>query len=613
MENHIKLAEYLSQRQIELLERQRQIDKDFDESSQIRHFWQRKKIETSLYRSKDRKYQKWLLKNCPSQYDLDSQRKDIDELNYKPTISLIMPTFKTPIAYLKQTIDSVVSQTYPYWELCIADDCSNDAEIEKTLLSYEQSDNRIKVLFREVNGHISNASNSALTMAQGDFVGLLDHDDLLALNALYEVVVLLNKHPDADMIYSDEDKVEEDGSLSAPFFKTDWAPDSLLSRMYTSHFGVYRRSLVEKINGFRPGYEGAQDYDFVLRLTELTEKIFHIPKVLYHWRAHEGSTARSIASKSYATDAACRAIEDALDRRDEPGQVLPIAGGHHIVRYHIKEAGKVTIIIPTRDLGDTLNTCLSSIFDKTTYQNYEVLLIDNGSTEKRAIDVIDYWLSKYPKKLRCKQLNIPFNYSKINNYAVSHSHGDYLLFLNNDTEIITPDWIEAMVEQAQRPSIGAVGVKLLYPDNTIQHAGVMCLSGGVAGHSHKHFKRNDHGYFNQIQTINNYAAVTAACLMCRRTCFEDVNGFNEKIQVAFNDVDLCFKFLDAGYRNIYVPHVEIYHYESKSRGYEDNPQKRERFASEVHYMKDTWNRIISNDAYYNPNLSPCKEDYSLNI
>jgi GT2 family glycosyltransferase len=415
------------------------------------------------------------------------------------------------------------------------------------------------------------------------------------------------------MIYSDEDKVDENNQARDPFFKPDWCPDSFLSRMYTCHLGTYRRSLVTEIGGFRAGYEGSQDYDFVLRLTEKTKNIFHIPKILYHWRIHPGSTASSLASKDYAAKAAQKALSDALSRRNEPGRVIPISGGcYNIVRYEVKDFQLVSVIIPTRNLGQVLNKCLTSIFEKTTYPNYEVLVIDNGSTEAETLDVIKQWKVKEQNRFRCEGLDIHFNYSKINNYAVEKAKGEYLLFLNNDTEVLTPDWIEAMVEQAQRPCIGAVGARLLYPDKTIQHAGVICV-GGVAGHSHRHYSSDSPGYFNQIQTVNNYSALTAACLMCRREVFEAVGGFEEQLAVAFNDVDLCFKMIENGYRNVYLPHVVLYHYESKSRGEENTPEKQVRFLSEIEYMQSKWNKFINHDPCYSPNLTKDRADYSINV
>ena len=558
-------------------------------------------------------YHRWLSKNFPREAELQKMAETVEIFNYKPVISLIMPVFNTPERFLREAIESVLNQVYPYWELCIADDASTQRHIRTILEEYTAKDNRIKVVYRTENGHISHASNSAIEIAEGEFLALLDHDDLLTPDALYEVALLLNRHPEADMIYSDEDKIDDNNQLRDPFFKPDWCPDSLLSRMYTCHLGTYRRSLVNEIGGFRAGYEGSQDYDLVLRLTEKTEKIFHIPKVLYHWRIHSDSTAKILTNKSYAKDAAEKAISDALYRRGESGKVIPIHGGHHIVRYEINDFKLVSIIIPTKNLGDVLDKCLSSIYEKTEYPNYEVLVIDNGSTESRTQQVIDNWKIKEPHRFRCERLDIPFNYSKINNYAVERAKGEYLLFLNNDTEVLTPDWIEAMVEQAQRPCIGAVGALLLYPDNTIQHAGVVAGLGGVGGHSHKHFQAGSVGYFNHINTVNNFSAITAACLMCRRNVFEEVGGFEEDLAVAFNDVDFCFKLVSEGYKNIYLPHVVLYHYESKSRGYEDTPEKFSRLMSEADYMQNKWSNIIKNDPCYNPNLTREREDYSINI
>jgi GT2 family glycosyltransferase len=386
--------------------------------------------------------------------------------------------------------------------------------------------------------------------------------------------------------------------------------------MYTYHFGVYRRSLVQQIGGFRVRYEGSQDYDLVLRLTEKTDKIYHIPNILYHCRIHVNSTAENLDRKNYAIEAAKNALADALQRRNEPGIVAdaPRSIGHYVIRYNIQHYDLVSIIIPTKNLGDTLDRCLISIFTQTTYPNFEVILIDNGSTEKRAIEVIETWREKEPNRLKYFSLDIPFNYSTLNNCAVKKAQGKYLLFLNNDTEVITPDWIEGMVEQAQRASIGAVGALLLFPDDTIQHAGVI---GGIfhsCGHSHKRFKLGDTGYFNQLNTVNNYSAVTGACLMCRRDVFDEIEGFDETFAVNYNDIDLCFKMLAKGYHNIYLPHVMLYHYEAKTRGYDLlNDSKKARFFCETKYFQTKWKSLIEHDPCYNPNLTIEKEDYSFRV
>lgn len=575
---------------------------------------QRQAIQRGVPCSDDLSYQIWLLKNFPDRTRLQQLAQQLEVLAYQPIISIVMPVYNPSPEYLRGAIQSVLEQIYPHWELCIADDASSMAEIRPLLKEYAAQDARIKLVLRSENGHISKASNSALAIASGEFVALLDHDDQLTPHALYEMVSLLNRHPEADMIYSDEDKVDDEGYLREPYFKPDWCPESFLSRMYTCHLGVYRKTLLDQIGGFRSGYEGAQDYDLVLRLTEHTQQIYHLPQVLYHWRCHSASTSTDLGAKGYAAAAGQAAITEALQRRGEPGRVEEVPPGNHwIVRYEILKRDRVSIIIPTRNLGELVNCCLTSIFEKSTYENFEVLLIDNGSTEPETLQIIDDWKQKAPEQFRCIPYQVPFNYSQINNYAVQFATGDYLLFLNNDTEVITPDWLEALIEQGQRPSIGAVGAMLLYPDETIQHAGVIAGLGGIAGHSHQHLDAKAHGYFNQIQTVNNYSAVTAACLLLRRSVFEEVNGFDEELAVTFNDVDLCFKIGSRGYRNVYLPHVKLYHYESRSRGLEDTPQKKFRFEREIARMQQKWPDLIAHDPCYNPHLSRCAHSsFSLN-
>jgi O-antigen biosynthesis protein len=560
-------------------------------------------------------YALWLRQNLPTPAKLEEMRANISTLGYLPPISILIPTYNTPPAYLKEAIESVIAQIYPHWELCIADDASSLPHIRSILEEYSQKDSRIKYTIRAENGHISAASNSALALATGEYISLLDHDDLLAPNALYAIVCLLNEHPEADYIYSDEDKIDENGQLREPFFKPDWCPDSYLSRNYTCHFSTYRRKIVETIGGFRLGYEGSQDYDLTLRFTEKTDKIFHISQILYHWRIHSNSAAASTDVKPYAYQAAIAAIGDAISRRGEGGKVNPHSRfpGYYQVRYQIKHYDLVTIVIPTRNLGKVLDRCLESIFTLSTYPNYEVLLIDNGSDEPESLEIIHSWQQKEPKRFRTIVLDIPFNYSYLNNYAASQTEAKYLLFLNNDTEVLTADWIEAMVEQAQRRSIGAIGAKLLYPDNTIQHAGVIMGLGGIAGHGHKNFPADHPNHFGQIDTVNNYTAVTAACLMCRRDLFLEVGGFNEDLKVAFNDVDLCLKIQRQGYNNIYLPHVVLYHYESKSRGFDNYPEKQARFDAEIQLMLQLWAKEIAYDRCYNPHLTLHREDYGLAV
>lgn len=574
-----------------------------------------KHLAPAIATNSDESYSLWRSQNVPRLADLHKLAETIELLPSRPLISVIVPVFNTPEPFLRAAIESVIAQIYPNWELCIADDCSTLPHIRQVLAEYQARDSRIKVKFRETNGHISNNSNSALELATGDFVALLDHDDLLTPDAFYEVALLLNRHPEADMIYSDEDKIDERGQLKDPFFKPDWCPDSFLSRMYTCHLGVYRRSLISEIDGFRPGFEGSQDYDLVLRVTEKTKNIFHIPKMLYHWRIHSQSVASGSEAKPYAYQAAEKALNEALIRRQELGQVIGVPGylGHYCIRYALPSHPRISIIIPTRDLSVDLDKCLASIFTKSTYSNYEVLVIDNNSVEASTAEVINQWTQTEPTRFRHLAFKQPFNFSKLNNYAVSNTQSELIVFLNNDTEVITPDWLEAMTEQAQRPTIGAVGCLLLYPDETIQHAGIVLGLGGAAGHGNHYASSSNPGYFGQLISISNFSAVTAACLMCRREVFDEVGGFDEVLSIAFNDVDLCLKMKQAGYNNVYLPHARLYHHESKSRGYENTTEKQLRFKQETSHLRKKWGDLIDNDPCYNPHLSRTSSDYSLNV
>jgi O-antigen biosynthesis protein len=560
-------------------------------------------------------YALWLKENMPTSVDLHQISESIKYLAYRPLISIIVPVYNPPEAFLTAMLQSVLAQVYPHWELCIADDASSQPHVKQILKTFATQDKRIKLILREQNGHISAASNSALQLATGEFVTLLDHDDLLTPDALYEVAALLNQQPQADVIYSDEDKINEQEALLDPFFKPDWCPDFLLSQNYICHLGTYRRTLVNEVGGFRVGYEGSQDYDLLLRVTEKTQNIFHIPKVLYHWRMHSASAASNEGAKPYAYDAGARALKDSLQRRGITGRVImhPTVTGVYTVRYQIDAFKRVSIIIPTRNFGDVLDRCLQSIFTKSTYPNYEVIVVDNGSDQLETLQIFDTWQKREPERFHVHRLDIPFNYSKLNNFGVAHAQGDYLLFLNNDTEVITPDWLEAMVEQAQRSAIGAVGARLLYPDNTIQHAGVVLGIGGIAGHGHKYFEEHSEGYFRQLICVSNYSAVTAACLMCRREAYVQVGGFDELLQVAFNDVDFCLKLRQRGYHNLSLSHVVLYHHESKSRGTDNTPEKQSRFDQEVKIMQTRWKALLEQDPCYSSNLTLKHENYQLRL
>jgi O-antigen biosynthesis protein len=559
-------------------------------------------------------YGAWLAGNAARKSDIVRLRAMSELLPYKPLISVIMPVYNTHERYLRAAIESVREQAYPYWELCIADDASNAPHVKAVLNELRDADPRIKVAFRKDNGHIAQASNSALALASGEFAAFLDHDDLLTADALFEVALLLNARGDADMIYTDEDKIDADGTLSDPYFKPDWSPETFLSKMYTCHLAVYRRALLEDLGGLREGFDGSQDYDLVLRLSERTQRIYHIPKVLYHWRISPESAASDPArAKPYARDAAVRALNDALERRGERGKAVPFpeSPNSYLIRYAVPNPRKVSVIIPSRDQHEVLDRCLTSIFEKTTYPNYEVVVLDNGSKKRATFDVFERWSAREAKKFRLLSLDVPFNYAKINNYAVKRTDGYFVLLLNNDTEVVTRDWMEAMVEQAQRPAIGAVGALLLYPDGTVQHAGIVIQMGGVAGHVHRCAAGDEHGYFGALKTITNYSAVTAACLMVRRDAYDEVGGLDEEFLVAFNDVDFCLKLGRAGYRSVFLPHVVLRHHESRSRGYDTKPGQLARFVRECELMEARWNIAVRPDPYYNQNLSLSSEDFSI--
>lgn len=582
----------------------------------LKEVWEKAKNKSGVFNQhsiqsidQDR-YKLWTSSPLHSRENLE---KKLDSLNYKPLISIIVPVYNVEEIWLRKCIDSVLAQVYPHWELCIVDDTSTKSHIKHILNEYANKDNRIKPIFREKNGHISQASNSGLEASQGEFIALLDHDDELAENALLENVLLLNRSPEADVIYSDEDKISIEGERFSPFFKPDWSPDTLLSQMYTSHLTVYRKSLVEEVGNFRIGLEGSQDYDLMLRVSEKTDKIYHIPKILYHWRAIPESTASSNSSKDYTQDSGLKALEDALVRRSANAWVENVEDAFNLYRVHYRTEQEplISIIIPSKNMTDTLSTCLTSIFEKTLYANFEIIIVDNGSTEPSTEELYQYWSKKEPNRFKVHEYDIPFNYSKLNNFGCSKANGELFLFLNNDVEIVTPDWLGEMAGQAIRPEIGAVGANLLYPDQTVQHAGVVLSLGGVAGHSHKHYLATDPGYFRRLQMVCNYSAVTAACLMIRKKVCEEVGGFNENLQVAFNDIDFCLEVRKKGYWNIWLPQVQLIHYESKSRGYEDTPEKQARFTNEVMYMKNKWPEELLEDPFYNPNLTKDREDYSL--
>lgn len=529
----------------------------------------------------------------------------------RPLISVVMPVFDPPVQLLDEAIRSVQAQLYPNWELCIADDASRDPQVRALLEGHAATDSRIRVVFRDENGHISRASNSALELATGDFIALLDNDDILPEYALFFVADAINRHPDAGILYSDEDKLNAAGHRFYPYFKSDWNPSLFLSHNLISHLGVYRTQLVREVGGFRVGFEGSQDYDLAARCVEKLrpEQIVHIPRVLYHWRVVPGSTSERIEGKPYALTASERALNEHLMRQGIAGAVEALPSGVHRVRYALPNPPPlVSIIVPTRNAVELLRTCLESVRAKTHYPNYEILLVDNGSDAAEALAYIA-GLANDPA-IRVIRDDRPFNYSALNNHAARQARGELLVLLNNDIEVITPDWLDEMVGIAMQADVGAVGARLWYPNDTLQHGGVVIGLGGVACHAHRGLPKGQRGYCFRAEVIQDFSAVTGACLAVRKSRFFEVGGLNEvDLAVAFNDVDLCLKLRERGYRNVWTPFAELYHHESISRGPENTPEKKARFQREIEYMQKRWATWIAHDPAYSPNLTIAAEDF----
>ncbi len=557
-------------------------------------------------------YKIWLKKNKITESKKKIMIKEFKSFFYKPIISVLMPTYSSDQKLLRKAIESVFSQIYPLWELCIVDDGSQNLDqIKKIIDDYAFKNGRIKFKSLKHNYGISVASNEALDIAEGEYVAFLDHDDELSPDALFQIAKLINHHPEADVIYSDEDKIDEKGRRYYPHFKPDWSPDLFLSCMYTCHLGAYRSLLVREIGGLRQGFEGAQDYDLVLRLTEKTKKIYHVPKILYHWRLVTASTAFNPHAKDYAYESAKKALREALARRDIEGEVIDgIRIGSYRVKRKIKDAPLVSVIIPTKDNKFLLEKCIDSILEKTEYINYEIIIVNNASQDPVTLEYLENLFNRGTAKI--VNYDKTFNFAAINNFAVRSAKGRHLLFLNDDVEIISREWLTAMVEHSQRKEVGAVGAKLLYPNRRIQHAGVILGINYVAGHSYKYIKDDNRDYAYRKDVIQNVSAVTGACLMTRKEIFHAVEGFDElNLSIAFNDVDFCLKIRELGFLVVYTPYSILYHRESASRGYEgsDNP----RLKKEAKYLRKKWSTILYDDPYYNQNLTLSREDFSLKM
>ena len=589
---------------------------------------------TERFQQEDIDYETWFELNKATEKELQEQRKN--PLEHGPLISIVVPVYRTPEIYLREMMESVMEQTYGNWELCLADASprgeqlrqdlkkikgrktrdavmkipDGDTELTSVIREYQLKDSRIRYEILKENKSIAENSNAAMEMATGDFVGLLDHDDTLEPNALYEVARKICEDDRVDVVYTDEDKINSKGTKHlTPNMKPDFNLDLLRSNNYICHLFVVRRILMEKVGGFRKEFDGAQDYDFILRCTEEAEKIAHVHKVLYHWRTHEKSTSDNPESKIYAFHAGRRAVESHLQRLGIQAEVEETCDlGYYRVKYPVTGSPLVSILIPNKDQLQTLKKCLKSIWEKTEYTNYEILIIENNSTEKETFEFYKRIDGRH--HVRVLYWDKEFNYSAINNFGAAQAKGEYLLLLNNDTEVISKGWMKELLSHCQRPEVGMVGAKLYFPDNTIQSAGTIIGMGGMADHAFVNMDRKKSGYMHRASIQVDMSGVTAACAMVKRSVYEEVHGLEENLTVAFNDVDLGLKIVTAGYLIVFDPYAELYHYESKSRGVND--EKKERHAREVKYTQEKWaDFLAAGDPCYNQNLTLAKHNFSL--
>lgn len=558
----------------------------------------RKIVIFKTYSKFNDNYKDWIYNNEPKESEIKKQEKF--KFKYEPKISILIPMYNTNEIFFKELIESLKAQTYKNFEVCLAD----GSQVEnKELEKYFSDDNRFKYKHLSENKGISENTNAALDMATGEFIALVDHDDTLPCFALYEVVKIINDNPDVEFIYSDEDILDAKHERKNPYFKPDFSPDTLRSSNYICHLSVLKKTLIDEIGKFRAEFDGAQDYDMILRATEKAKLIVHIPKILYHWRAHENSTSQNTDSKSYAFIAGKKAIEEQLKRLNIKGNVeLLETPGTYKVNYEVINNPLVSIIIPNKDSIQDLNKCISSVL-KSTYNNYEIIIVENNSENKETFDFYNKLEENNKNVHVVKYEEKGFNFSKINNFGRKFAKGEYILLLNNDVEVINENWIEEMLGICQQKNVGIVGAKLLYPDNSVQHAGVIIGIGGVAGHIHKNIKDSDPGYFSRAVIVNNFSAVTAACLLVKTNIFDEVGGLDETLEVAFNDVDFCMKVRNKGYLVVYTPFAKLHHFESKSRGNEDTKEKKNRFSNEIDRFKEKWQEELEKgDPYFNKNF-----------
>lgn len=556
------------------------------------------------------------LKKIAEDYYISAQRREQEENAQFPKdikFSVLVPLYNTPESFLKAMIESVQAQTYKNWELCLADGSDKEHSfVGEICKKYADGDRRIKYEKLEKNLGISENTNACIRMATGEYIALFDHDDLLHPSAFYEVMRAICEHG-ADFIYTDENTFsEEPRDAYNPHFKPDFSPDTLRSYNYICHLSAFSRKLLDSAGYFRSEYDGSQDYDLILRLTEKAKKVFHIRKILYYWRAHKNSVAQDVGAKPYTVTAAKKALAAHLERCGLKGEVLDssVPTTYHI-KYEIDGNPLISVIIPNKDHTDDLDICLKSLYEKSSYKNFEVIIVENNSTEKETFEYYEAIAQKHGN-IKIVKWEGNFNYSAINNFGVNYAKGEFILLLNNDVEIINGSCLEEMLMFAQRKDVGAVGAKLYYSDDAVQHAGVILGLGGTAGHAHKHFGRSHPGYMARASIAQNLSACTAACLMMRRDVFDEVGGLDESFEVAFNDVDLCMKIRKKGYLVVFTPYAELYHYESKSRGNDSTPEKLERFRGEIDRFKEKWQKQLDDgDPYYNPNLTLTRDDFSL--
>lgn len=562
----------------------------------------------------DYDYSEWYELTKPTPEELAGQRQT--DFLHQPLLSVVIPAYQTPEKYLREMLDSILAQTYQNWEVCLVNGSPAGAGriVERVMLQYQAADSRFKYRDLGANLGIAGNTNAALDMAAGDYIILADHDDTLPEHALFEVVQAINEDLDYEVIYSDEDKLDMDGgALFDPHFKPDFNPDLLTSVNYICHLLVVKKELLDRVGGFRQEFDGAQDYDFIFRCTEAAKKIRHIPRVLYHWRCHQGSTASNPESKLYAFEAGSRAIMAHFKRCGIPA--LKVEKGVDYGIYHtvfeIQGEPLISVVIPNKDHHQDLDLCLRSILERATYRNLEFIIVENNSTEPETFHYYEKIQAEY-SRVRVVTWEREFNYSAINNFGAGFAAGEYLLFLNNDTEVINPGIFEEMLGFAQRAEVGIVGARLLYQDDTIQHAGVVVGFGGIAGHTFIGLHQAENSYFHRAMCAQDYSAVTAACMLTKTALFWQVDGFTEELAVAFNDIDYCMKVRAAGKLVVYAPYAVMYHYESKSRGLEDTPEKVRRFNNEVAIFARRWPDILQNgDPYYNPNLTLRKSNFAL--